>query len=135
MKHYALPMGDISSGGTAIERTLPVYPTSLLAACPSPVEVRVRVDVDRAGRVEQVSGMAIDDATAAPRWRQYFLAAQTAAMQWRFNPLQVTRWAADVDGNSHVVDSANQPFERRYVFRFECRAGAPVVSVAELGAP
>jgi len=135
MKHYPLPMGDISSGGTAIERNPPVYPKSLLPACPPPVEVQARVDVNRAGRVEQVVGAVIDDAAATPRWHQYFLAAQAAAMRWRFNPLQVTHWAADVDGNSHVVDSANEPFKRFYVFRFACHAGKPVVGVDAVGSP
>ena len=134
MKHYRLPMGDISSGGTAIQRNLPVYPKSLLSACPAPVEVEVRVDVNRVGRVEKVSGVVIDDAATTPRWHQYFLAARAAAMQWRYNPVQVTHLAADVDGNSHVVDSANESFERLYRFRFECHAGKPVVGVAEVGA-
>src|SRR6185437_2396363 len=133
MKHYRLPMGDISSGGTAIERKPPVYPKALLPACPAPFEVQARVDVDRAGRVEKVSGVVIDDAAATPRWQQYFLAVRAAAMQWRFNPKQVTHWAADVNGNSHAVDSANEPFLRLYVFRFACHAGKPVVNVAEVG--
>ena len=134
MRQYRLPMGDISSGGNIIERRLPAYPESLLAACPVSVEVQIRVDVNRAGQVENVLGGLVDDAGLTSRWQQYFLAARAAAMQWRFNPLRVTHWAADVDGNSHVVDSAIQPFKRLYAIRFGCSAGKPVISVAEVGA-
>lgn len=130
MSRLSLPMGDISSGGTAVERILPVYPTALLASCPAPVEVRVRVGVNRAGRVDQVSGAGVD-ATAATHWHAYFLAARTAVMRWRFNPLHVTHWAADVDGNSHVVDSTSEPFQRIYAFRFACHAGKAAVSLVE----
>lgn len=135
MSRLSLPMGDISSGGTAIERILPVYPKALLATCPALVEVQVRVDVNRDGRVEQVSGGGIDAAAATSLWHAYFLAARAAVMQWRFNPLRVTHWAADVDGRSHVVDRANEPFQRRYEFRFACHAGKSAVSVIEGGAP
>ena len=135
MQHLVLPMGDISSGGTAIVRHPPVYPGALLAACPAPVQVRARVSIDGAGRVREVRSMVVDDAAATARWQPFLLAVRTAAMQWRFNPLQVTHWAADVDGNSHVVDSANEPFERLYMFRFVCHAGKPVVGMTEIGAP
>ncbi|OOG58475.1 hypothetical protein B0E47_04445 [Rhodanobacter sp. B05] len=133
MQHYVLPMGDISSGGTAIVRHSPVYPAALLAACPALVRVRARVSVDGAGRVREVRSMVVDDAAATARWQPFLLAVRVAVMTWRFNPLQVTHWAADIDGNSHVVDSADEPFDRFYVFRFACHAGKPVVSVEPVG--
>lgn len=129
MVQVGLPMGDISSGGNVIERHLPVYPKSMLVSCPARFDVRVRMDVNRDGRVEHVIGMVIDAAPA--HWHVYLLPVQAAAMQWRFDPLQVTHWAADVDGNSHVVDGANEPFNRFYTFQFACHAGKPVVSVVE----
>lgn len=135
MKQYPLPMGDVSTGGVAIERIPPVYPQSLLAACPALVEIEARVDVNRAGRVENVLGADIDIPAATPARHPYFRAARAAAMRWRFIPLQVTHWAADVNGNSHVVDSADEPFSRLYRFRFACHAGKPVVDVIDVGTP
>lgn len=129
MQHYTLPMGNISSGGTAIERPLPVYPKSMLVSCPARFDVHVRMDVNRDGRVEHIFGVVLD--AAPPHWHVYFPPVQASAMQWRFNPLRVTHWAADVDGNSHVVDSAIKPFKRFYTFQFACHAGKPVVSVVE----
>ena len=133
MQHYTLPMGDISSGGNVIERPLPVYPKSMLASCPARFDLQVVMDVNRDGRVEHVVGEVVD--AIPPHWRVYFPPVQAAAMQWRFNPLRVTHWVADVEGNSHVVDSANEPFKRKYTFRFACHAGKPVVSVVEDSAP
>ena len=86
IKHYPLPLDDISSGGSAIKRQLPIYPKSPLAPCPAPFDVQVRVDVNRNGRVEHDFGAVIDDVATTPRWHLYFLSAQAAAMQWRFIP-------------------------------------------------
>jgi hypothetical protein len=57
-------------------------------------------------------------------------AVRAAALQWQFQPLSISRWAADADGNSHVVDSGTRPFSLTYVFRFECHAGQSSVSAA-----
>ena len=133
MTRYSLPMGNIASGGNLIERPLPVYPKSMLASCPARFDVQVVLYVNRDGRVEQVVGEVVD--ATPPHWRVYFPPVQAAALQWRFNPLRVTHWAADVDGNSHVVDSANKPFKRFYTFQFACHGGKPVVGVVEDSAP
>lgn len=129
MTHHTLPMGNISSGGNLLKRHLPVYPKSMLGSCPARFDVQVVMDVNRDGRVEHVVGEVVD--ATPPHWRDYFPPVHAAGMQWRFNPLRVTHWAADVDGNSHVVDSANKPFKRFYTFRFACHDGKPVVSVVE----
>lgn len=134
MTRYRLPMGDITSGGNSIERDLPAYPPALLASCPASVEVHARIHVDRAGRVAEVQSGFVD-VTGQPAHDTAFLqAVRTAALQWRFNPLQVTHWAADAAGNSHVVDQANQPFTRSYVFRFACRVGNGTVNMDEVDA-
>lgn len=133
MKHYTLSMGDISSGGNVIERLLPVYPESMLASCPARYDVPVRMVVNRDGRVDDVIGVVLD--ATPPHWNLYFASVQAAVLHWRFNPLRVTHWAADVEGNSHVVDSANKPFSRKYTYRFACHAGKPVVRVVEDSAP
>jgi hypothetical protein len=127
---YQLAMGEISSGGMPIQRIAPIYPADQLAACPPPQEVRAQLIVDKTGRVSDVRGIVVDDGSATPSWQQFFAVVRTAALQWRFAPLQIEHWAADADGNSHVVDSETKSFSLAYVFRFECHAGKPMVSAA-----
>ena len=125
---YQLALGEVSSGGTPFQRVAPVYPSNLLASCPPPQEVPALLIVGMNGRVDEVrvTGEAQADAS-----RHAFIAAvRTAALQWQFNPLQIDRWAADADGNTHVVDSETKPFSLAYVFRFVCHVGKSVVSAA-----
>ena len=125
---YPLAMGEVSSGGTPTQRVAPVYPGDQLAACPPPQEVQALLIVDKAGKVSDVRGIVVDDWSATPSWQRFFAAVRTAALQWRFAPLQVEHWAADANGNSHMVDSETKPFRLGYVFHFECHDGKPVVS-------
>ncbi|MHB1059340.1 MAG: hypothetical protein ACYC0F_15810 [Rhodanobacter sp.] len=125
---YQLAMGEVSSGATPFKRVTPVYPSGLLAACPPPQEVPVLLVVDAEGAVGEVR--VADEARADPARRAFIAAVRTAALQWQFNPLTINRWAADADGNSHVVDSETKPFSLDYVFRFECHAGRGAVSSA-----
>lgn len=125
---YQLAIGDVSSGATPFERVAPVYPAALLAACPAPVEVEALLIVNRAGKVGKV--WMADEATAGPNRRPFIDAVRVAARQWQFNPLQITHWAADAEGDSHVVDSETRPFSLSYVFRFACHAGKSTVSAA-----
>lgn len=123
---YQLAMGQVSSGATPFQRVAPIYPANELAACLPPQEVQAKVIVDKTGMVSEVRGIVID--AAPPRWQSFFAAVRLAVLQWRFNPLQINRWAADADGNTHLVDSETRPFSLVYVFRFECHAGKPTVS-------
>ncbi len=126
---YQLAMGEVSSGAAPDHRVNPVYPPELLARCPPPVEIRALLIVNAAGKVDDVR---MEDAAAADADRQRFAAAvKTAAMQWSFLPLKVERWAADAQGESHVVDSEPRPFSLAYDFRFECHAGAAHVTTAD----
>lgn len=127
-QRYQLAMGEISSGGTPIQRVAPLYPADQLAACPPPQEVPALLIVDRQGEVGEVR--VVDEALADASRRAFIGAVRVAALQWRFNPLLINRWAADADGNSHVVDSETKPFSLHYVFRFECHAGKSIVSSA-----
>lgn len=129
MKHYLLPIGTVSSGGNAIEHPVPDYPALLLTSCPAPFEVKVGVEVNRDGRVKDVFGVVLD--ASPPPWNTYFMATRAALMQWHFHPLRVTRWTADAEGNSHVVDTTREPFHRFYTFRFACDAGKPDVNWVE----
>jgi hypothetical protein len=123
---YELAIGQVSSGAVPEHRTTPVYPPALLQRCPPPAEVRALLIVDVAGKVDdvRVDGEASADADR----RLYIAAVKTAARQWAFVPLKVDRWAADANGESHVVDSETRPFSLAYDFRFECHAGAARVT-------
>lgn len=124
--HYRLALGEVSSGGTAFRRVTPVYPPALLPVCRPVVEVTARLIVDRAGKVTEVRpGNA---ASAAPDLAPYLGATRAAAMQWQFNPLQISHWSADANGESHAVDSTTLPFSVDYLFRFSCHAGRAEVS-------
>lgn len=125
---YQLALGEVSSGGTPFRRVAPAYPPNPLASCPPPQEVPALLIVGANGMVGEVrvTGEAQADASR----RAFIAAVRVAALQWQFNPLQINRWAADADGNSHVVDSETRPFSLAYVFRFECHAGKPAVSAA-----
>lgn len=126
MAHYPLALGEVFSGATPLQRVTPIYPVDRLAACPPPQEVQALLVVDRAGKVSEVR--IGDEAQADADRRQFITAARVAALQWQFSPLQINHWAADADGNSHVVDSETKPFRLGYVFRFECHDGKSVVS-------
>ncbi|MBQ4855045.1 hypothetical protein IMW82_10215 [Rhodanobacter sp. B2A1Ga4] len=125
---YPLALGEVSSGATPFRRVVPVYPPGQLASCPPPQEVPALLIVDGQGKVGEVR---VTDEAQADAGRQAFIdAVRVAALQWQFSPLTINRWAADADGNSHVVDSGTKPFSLAYVFRFECHAGKPAVSAA-----
>ena len=130
MAHYQLALGDVATGGGTIQRVLPVYPPTLLAACTPVVDVQVQVIVGTTGMASDVRHYpaAGDPDMSAPP--QFFDAVRAAVMQWQFAPLQINHWAADADGNTHEVDSETKPFSLVYAFRFECRAGKATVSSA-----
>ncbi|RCS29387.1 hypothetical protein DEO45_12895 [Rhodanobacter denitrificans] len=128
MVRYALALGEVSSGASPFKRVAPVYPPELLARCLPPQEVPALLIVDGQGKVGEVR---VTDEVQADAGRRAFIdAVRAAALQWQFNPLLITRWAADADGNSHAVDSGTKPFSLAYVFRFECHAGRAAVSSA-----
>lgn len=125
-RRYQLALGDVSSGATLEQMVSPIYPRDLLGTCPAPVEVRALVIVDKSGKVAEVRVVGENTADAARG--EFIGAVRVAARRWQFAPLQVTHWAADVDGNSHQVDSGAQPFSLTYQFNFACHAGKPAVA-------
>ncbi|MEO5831046.1 MAG: hypothetical protein ABIQ36_10825 [Rhodanobacter sp.] len=125
---YQLALGEVSSGATPFQRVSPVYPPGPLASCPPPQEVPALLVIDDKGAVGEVR--VAGEVQADPVRRAFINAVRAAALQWQFNPLQINRWAADADGNSHVVDSQTRPFSLTYIFRFECHAGKSTVSAA-----
>ncbi|WEN15344.1 hypothetical protein PY254_01300 [Rhodanobacter sp. AS-Z3] len=125
---YQLALGEVSSGATPFQRVSPVYPPAQLASCPPPAEISALLVVDVKGAVSDVR--IADEAQADPARQGFISAVRAAALQWQFSPLQINHWAADADGNTHVVDSETRPFSLTYVFRFECHAGKSTVSAA-----
>ena len=123
---YQLALGEVSSGATPFRRVAPTYPPELLASCPPPQEVPALLIVDERGAVGEVRVAGETQANASRR--AFIAAVRAAALQWRFTPLRIDHWAADADGNGHVVDGETRPFSLAYVFRFECLAGKPMVS-------
>lgn len=127
--HYQLAMGEVSSGATAFRRVTPIYPTAQLGTCPPVVEVTAKLIVDEAGKVTEVRPG--NGASAAANLAPYLAATRMAALQWQFSPLQINHWAADANGESHVVDSRNEPFSLDYLFRFTCHAGKAQVTAGD----
>ena len=129
---YQLALGEVSSGATAFRRVAPVYPPSVLASCPAPQELPVQLIIDTHGAVGEVR--VAGEAQADANRRAFIDAVRTAALQWEFTPLQISHWAADAEGNSHVVDSQARPFSLTYLFRFACTGGRASVSTRPGGA-
>ncbi len=124
--HYTLAMGDVATGANVLPAAPPIYPADQLAACPPPVEVEALVIVGGDGKVGEVR--VADESRAAANRRSFIAAVRAAVIQWTFAPLKIDHWAADAEGNSHVVDSETKPFSLGYVFRFACHAGKGQVS-------
>ncbi len=127
-RRYRLALGEVSSGPVLADRVRPVYPADQLSACPPLVNIQALLIVDESGGVREVR--VTDEAPAGTARRRFVAAVRMAALQWRFSPLLISHWAADAEGNSHVVDSETRPFSLAYVFHFECHAGKATVSAA-----
>lgn len=131
-RHYQLALGELSSGADPINRAAPTYPPTLLNACPAPVHVQATLIVDEAGKVSAVR--VTNEAQATVDRHRFINAVRSAARQWTFEPLQIERWAADANGDSHEVDSQTKPFSLNYLFSFSCSAGKGQVSRGAVGA-
>lgn len=123
MAHYQLALGAVSGGAVPLDHPAPIYPPSQLAACPPKIRLRALLIVGTDGKVGDVR---VDSATGvAPA---FAAAVRTAARQWRFVPLSISRWAADANGNSHPVETVLKPFSLPYEFSFSCHDGKPQTS-------
>jgi len=131
MVRYALPLGSTAIGATPIDHPAPVYPSAWLARCPPQVTLRALLIVDTRGMVSAVR------MTPKPRIPDAFVAAvRTAARQWRFEPLAISRWAADANGDTHPVETVIRPFSLPYAFSFTCHDGkAGTATSADLPRP
>lgn len=124
LAHYPLALGEVAMGATPLSHPAPHYPPAMLAACPATIELPARVIVGADGRVTDIR---IDTATEAAH-PPFAAAVRATVHDWRFQPLQITRWAAAADGTTHEVDSDTRPFSLDYVFTFRCRHGRASVS-------
>lgn len=123
LQHYPLALGEITTGATPRTQPMPIYPPALLHARLAPLEVAARLIVDTEGKVSEVLIEGEDQAD--PQKRQFDEAVHAAAMQWTFEPLRVSQWAADANGNTHDVGSQARAFSLEYVFRFAWKDGKP----------
>lgn len=120
--HYHLALGQVAMGATLDAHEPPGYPQAMLTACPSLVELPVRVIVGTEGSVDEVR---INPPLAQ---RPFADAVRQAVQGWRYTPLTITRWAANADGTSHPVGTGAKPFSLDYVFTFRCEHGRTSVS-------
>jgi len=121
MRHYQLALGQISTGAVAWDHPAPVYPAALLDRRLPPQEVTAQLVVNEQGKMAEVR--IADEASADAQTRLFDDAVRAAAMQWTFEPLRISQWAADANGNSHEVSSEARPFSLDYVFRFAWKDG------------
>lgn len=128
LAHYSLALGEISTGAVPWAHPAPVYPAALLDQRLPPHEVAARLIVNADGKVADVR---IDDESQADASTALFdQAVRDAALQWTFEPLRISQWAADANGNSHEVSSEQRPFSLDYVFRFAWKDGHPVTDAS-----
>jgi hypothetical protein len=131
MAHYQLALGATFTGATPLHYPAPDYPPALLASCPPPVAIRALLIVGTDGKVDEVRVTPVPDVAPA-----FVAAVRVAALQWRFEPLEIGRWADDANGDSHPVETVTKPFSLPYEFRFACHDGKPQTgSSADLPTP
>jgi hypothetical protein len=128
MQHYQLALGEISTGAVPWDHPAPTYPAALLNERLPPQEIEAQLIVNEEGKVAEVR-MA-DEAQANAQTRLFEEAVRAAAMQWTFEPLRVSQWASDANGNTHEVSSSKRPFSLDYVFRFAWKDGKPVADAS-----
>lgn len=128
IQHYQLALGEISTGAAASHHPAPVYPPELLPARLPAQEVEALLVVDTEGKVSEVR--IAEEAQADPQRRLFAQAVRAAAEQWTFEPLRISRWASDANGNTHEVDREARPFSMTYVFHFAWKDGQPMTDVS-----
>ncbi|MET3653714.1 hypothetical protein [Dyella japonica] len=128
MQHYQLALGEISTGAVPSSHPAPVYPVALLDQRLPPQEVEAVLVVDEAGKVAEVR--IAEEQQADARTRLFDDAVRAAAMQWTFEPLRISQWASDANGNTHEVGSEARPFSLDYVFRFAWKDGKPLTDAS-----
>lgn len=126
-----LPLGTTYTGGEVLQRSMPIYPATMVSACPSGQDVEVIAYIDTGGEVSRVYGYAID--AFPPPWGTFYAAVRPAVLQWRFAPLRVAHWAADASGNPRTVDGGTRRFTRHLAFHFTCDHGRTKVTATLIG--
>lgn len=132
MTHVPLALGQVATAPQALAQPMPEYPPALVASRLPSTDVEARIVVDARGQVTDVA--IAGDAQADAVQRAFNEAVRNAVMRWTFTPAQVSRFAADANGNPHEVDSEARPFTLAYRFRFAWRENGPVVDAVALAA-
>lgn len=127
-RHYQLALGEISTGAVPWDHAAPVYPPTLLDQRLPPRDIAAQLIVNEQGKVSEVR--IADEAQADANTRLFDEAVRAAAMQWTFEPLRVSQWASDANGNTHEVSSEARPFSLDYVFHFAWKDGKPVADAS-----
>jgi hypothetical protein len=128
---YELQPEETSNKPVAQAHPAPDYPSAMIALHLAQVTVRAKVIVDAEGHVSDVR---IDHPAGLAGYPTAFDAAvRDGVRQWRYTPLQITRWEAvrDAHGNfvdSHAASVTAKPFSLDYAFHFELHDGKPAVS-------
>lgn len=133
MQHYQLALGQISTGAVPWDHPAPVYPDALLDQRLPPQEVEARLLINKEGKVAEVR--IADEEHADAQTRLFDDAVRAAAMQWTFEPLRISQWAADANGNSHEVSNEKRAFSLDYVFRFAWKDGKPITDASAHATP
>ncbi len=129
---WEMHKGESANIPAMIVHEAPAYPESAVALRLPLVVVEAKVIVDAEG---QVSEVRIVPAEATPLRDLFEEAVRTGVGQWRYTPLEFTRWKDVLDAHGNVVDAKREAVERKpfsldYEFRFELRDGKPFVGTA-----
>lgn len=118
------------------ENAMPGYPSELLASRLPEVTLRVRLVVDAAGNVTDVT--RLDDVADAGAAARFFASVRDACLGWKYSPLLRLDLAAGPttveDGEGSVTYEGRPtalPFHRDYVFRFTQHDGKAEVGTSD----
>lgn len=125
---YTLAPGESATQPSLLLRRDPDYPTELLAATTTSIEVMARLVVAAHGHVSDV--LIQPDLGKNFSRNPFNEAVRKAALQWTFMPLSMTRWV-ERPGISRTLETTKEPCSLWYLFRFEIVAGRPYFSVKQ----
>lgn len=125
-----LPTADEFVAPRAIGKLAePVYPAVALAAGAGPVTLGLRLVVDTAGRVTDVSQSLLAFSTPTPWAAEFREAAEAAVAQWRFRPAEVRHFTTVTNAQGtyrSMTDSEKTEWALHVAFTFNATGGTVV---------
>lgn len=110
--------------GAGIERfSNPVYPQALLTFRLPPVDIVVRLVIDRDGRVQRVLPYPPSQLETIPHGAAFMAAIEGCTAQWQYSPLTITQ--VTMVGGKATRSTQTLPFSLDYAFHFEVHDGKP----------